>query len=180
MKHIAGYVFVFLCILPACGSKDQDNIYWKTIENENRPHIRAFWLGNYVDREGLSEFNQDIYDAGFGGVEFFNLSDIYETERPRIPYLSDEWVELMRFTLEDLKEKGLHGDLNLSTGWNLGGKWMPRELSASLLDIEKIPLNISSIKLTINSSEKILSILAVDENNKRIVLDVNEIREGKL
>ena len=77
-------MFVFLCILPACGSKDQDNIYWNTIENANKPHVRAFWLGNRVDEENLSEFNQDIYDAGFGGVEFFNLSDIYDTDRLRI------------------------------------------------------------------------------------------------
>ncbi|MCP4313439.1 MAG: hypothetical protein GY790_19450, partial [Bacteroidetes bacterium] len=180
MKSVAGYFLVFLCILTACGSRDLDPIYWNRIENGNKPHVRAFWLGNHVNREGLSGFNQDIYDAGFGGVEFFNLSDIYETDKPRIPYLSDEWVELMRFTLEDLKEKGLHGDLNLSTGWNLGGKWMPRELSASLLEIKKIPLNPGSITQALNSSEKILSILAVDENNKRIILDVNEIREGKI
>ncbi len=167
-------------MITACCNKDQDYIFWNNIENANKPHVRAFWLGNRVDRENLSEFTQDIYDGGFGGVEFFNLSDIYDTDKPRIPYLSDEWVELMRFTLEDLKEKGLHGDLNLSTGWNLGGKWIPKELSASLLDIEKIPLNTSSINKAIDSSEKILTFLAVDENKMRIILDVSDIREGKL
>ncbi|MCK4830889.1 hypothetical protein KA005_85045, partial [bacterium] len=174
------YACVFLCIITACDSKDQDFIYWNNIENVNKPHVRAFWLGNHVDREGLSGFNQDIYEGGFGGVEFFNLSDIYDTDRPRIPYLSDEWVELMKFTLEDLKEKGLHGDLNLSTGWNLGGKWMPRELGASLLEIEEIAFSTGSFSQAINSSDKILSVLAVDENNKRIVVDVNDIREGEL
>jgi hypothetical protein len=180
VKYFAIYISVFLCIITACSNKNQDPIFWNNIENANKPHVRVFWLGNYVDRENLSGFNQDIYDAGFGGVEFFNLSDVYDTDRPRIPYLSDQWVELMRFTLEDLKEKGLHGDLNLSTGWNLGGKWMPKELSASLLKLEKIPLTTNSINQAISSSEKILSFLAVDENNKRIVLDVNDIREGKL
>jgi len=180
VKYLPLCLSVFLCIITACSNKDQDHICWNSIENAHKPHVRAFWLGNYIDRENLAGYNQDIYDVGFGGVEFFNLSEIYDTDRPRIPYLSDEWVELMRFTLEDLKEKGLHGDLNLSTGWNLGGKWMPEELSASLLDIEKIALNTDSIKQAINSPGKVLSILAVDENNERILLDPDDIREGKL
>jgi len=178
MKY--SYIFVFLCIITGCSNQDPDYEFWNKIENVNKPHIRNFWLGNRVDKENLSEFIQNIYDAGFGGVEFFNLGDIYHTNKPKIPYLSDEWVELMRFTLEELKEKGLHGDLNLSTGWNLGGKWIPKELSASLLDIEKIPITQNSINQAINSSEKILTFLAVDENNKRVVFDVNDIREGKL
>ena len=97
------YPCVFLCIITACDSKDQDYTYWNNIENIHRPHMRAFWLGNHLDREGL------------------------------------------------------YGDLNLSTGWNLGGKWMPRELGASLLEIEEIDFSTSSIYQAINSSDKIIN-----------------------
>ena len=96
-----------------------------------------------------------------------------------VPYLSDEWVDLMRFTLEGLKEKGLIGDLVLSSGWNIGGKWITKELSASFLDIKQLAISTSSIEQAINSSEKILCFLAVDENDKRIVLDLNDIRKGE-
>ncbi len=179
MKNPTIFVFIILLFISACTKKEEDYTFWNKIENANKPHLIHWWLGNRVDKENISKNIQDIYDAGFGGVELINLLDIYNTDKPMVPYLSDEWVELMRFTLEDLKEKGLIGDLVLSSGWNIGGKWITKELSASFLDIEQLPKTTDSINQTIDSSEKILSFLAVDNNNKRIVLDLNDIRNGQ-
>ena len=48
-----------------------------------------------------------------------------------IPYLSDRWMDMLKFTQAIGKENKVEIDMTTGTGWPFGGPWVPLEESAS-------------------------------------------------
>ena len=47
-----------------------------------------------------------------------------------IPYLSDNWMQMLRYTAEQCQKNGIELDMATGTGWPFGGPWVPLEESA--------------------------------------------------
>lgn len=106
-----------------------NNLYqlFKNPDNRYRPFVRWWWNGNKIEKAELARELRILKDAGIGGVEINSISFPTRTDdmgKPTIEYLSDEWIELLRFTLQEAKILGLTCDLLVGTGFPYGAEFL--------------------------------------------------------
>ena len=103
---------------------------WPTPAREAKPGARWWWLGSAVDKENLQWNLKQYADHGIGAVEITPLYGVQGNDKNNIPYLSDKWMEMLRYTQEQCRENGIELDMATGTGWPFGGPWVPLEESA--------------------------------------------------
>ncbi len=103
---------------------------WPVAKPEAKPGARWWWLGSAVDKENLQWNMQEYAKHGIGALEITPLYGVQGNDRNNIPYLSDKWMEMLRFTQEQGRQNGIEIDMATGTGWPFGGPWVPLEESA--------------------------------------------------
>ena len=101
-----------------------------------RPFVRWWWNGNKIEKSELARELQLLKDAGIGGVEINPISFPSETDDMNIPsieWLSNEWIDLLKFTLEEAKKLGLTCDLLAGTGFPFGAEFLEGEERAQVV-----------------------------------------------
>ena len=80
---------------------------WPVVNQEAKPGARWWWLGSAVDKENL-EWNMRQYaEHGIGALEITPIYGVQGNQSNNIPYLTDKWMEMLRFTQQQGKEKGI-------------------------------------------------------------------------
>ena len=103
---------------------------WPKAGIEAKPGTRWWWLGSAVDKENLQWNLQEYAKHGMGAVEITPLYGVQGNEANNIPYLSDKWMEMLRYTQEQCKQNGIELNMATGTGWPFGGPWVPLKESA--------------------------------------------------
>lgn len=103
---------------------------WPKPQIEAKPGTRWWWLGSAVDQQDLQWNLQEYARHGIGAVEITPLYGVQGNQANNIPYLTDKWMEMLRFTMEQGKQNGIEIDMATGTGWPFGGPWVPLEESA--------------------------------------------------
>ncbi len=103
---------------------------WPKAGIEAKPGTRWWWLGSAVDKENLQWNLQEYAKHGMGAVEITPLYGVQGNEANNIPYLSDKWMEMLRYTQEQCKQNGMELNMATGTGWPFGGPWVPLKESA--------------------------------------------------
>ena len=103
---------------------------WPQANQEAKPGTRWWWLGSAVDKENLKWNLQQYANHGIGAVEITPIYGVQGNQANNIPYLSDRWMEMLRYTQQQCKENGIELDMATGTGWPFGGPWVPLEESA--------------------------------------------------
>ena len=103
---------------------------WPTPTTEAKPGTRWWWLGSAVDKDGLRWNLGEYARHGIGAVEITPLYGVQGNEKNNIPYLSDQWFSMLRFTAEECSRNGIELDMATGTGWPFGGPWVPLQESA--------------------------------------------------
>ena len=103
---------------------------WPTVNPEAKPGSRWWWLGSAVDKENLQWNMQEYAKHGIGALEITPLYGVQGNDQNNIPYLSDKWMEMLRYTQEQGRQNGIEIDMSTGTGWPFGGPWVPLEESA--------------------------------------------------
>ncbi len=103
---------------------------WPTPTAEAKPGTRWWWLGSAVDKENLQWNLQEYAKHGIGAVEITPIYGVQGNEANNIPYLSDKWMYMLRYTQEQCRQNGIELDMATGTGWPFGGPWVPLEESA--------------------------------------------------
>ena len=103
---------------------------WPTVTPEAKTGARWWWLGSAVDKENLGWNLQEYAKHGIGAVEITPIYGVQGNETNNIPYLSDEWMEMLRYTQQQCGRNGIELDMATGTGWPFGGPWVPLEESA--------------------------------------------------
>ncbi len=100
------------------GFKNPPADYW--------PHTRWWWPGNPVSKSEITYELEEMRSHGIRGVEQISMSEVYE--KGNIPYLSDEFMEMLRHTVKEAKRLGMEVSLNFGgPGWIIGGGWVKEE-----------------------------------------------------
>ena len=121
-----GLLFLFFLFIPLFAFAQQ----WPTVNPEAKPGSRWWWLGSAVDKENLQWNMQEYAKHGIGALEITPLYGVQGNDRNNIPYLSDKWMEMLRYTQEQGRQNGIEIDMATGTGWPFGGPWVPLEESA--------------------------------------------------
>jgi hypothetical protein len=87
------------------------------------PNTRWWWFGSAVTREEITWELQQMHDHGISGVEQISMNSVYE--KGNIPYLSDQFMEMLTHTVHTAKSLGMKVSINFGgPGWIIGGDWV--------------------------------------------------------
>ena len=107
--------------------------------DDARIMVRWWWFGPSVEKAELEREMRSMKEGGMGG---FEVQPVYplELDNPatglhNFPYLSDEFLDDLRFAGTKARELGLRFDLTLGSGWPFGGPHIPLSLAAGRLRI---------------------------------------------
>ncbi len=109
-----------------------------------RVMMRWWWFGPTVTKPELEREMRAMRAGGFGGFEIqpvypMTLEDPAKGIRT-LPFLSDEFIDVLRFAGEKGHELGLRVDLTLGSGWPYGGPNIPITQAAGRLRCDRVPV----------------------------------------
>lgn len=110
---------------------------WPDVTREMKPWTRWWWMGNAVDTSNLSYLLNEYSAVGFGGVEITPIYGVKGEENRNIEFLSDEWMDILRYTTAKANSLNLGVDMNCGTGWPFGGPQISIEDAATKLILQK-------------------------------------------
>ena len=112
------------------GFKDPKDIY--------RPFVRWWWNGDKIEKDEIARELKLLKNAGISGVEINPIKFPAKTDdlgRRSVPWLSEEWINLLQFTLEEAKSLDITCDLLVGSGWPFGGEWLEEEERSQIVVI---------------------------------------------
>ncbi|MDE7455716.1 MAG: glycosyl hydrolase family 2 [Prevotella sp.] len=173
-----------LCMV-CCGFATTTAQQWPTPTQEAKPGTRWWWLGSAVDKENLQWTMQQYADHGIGAVEITPIYGVQGNQANNIPYLSDQWMQMLREVQKNGQQLGIEVDMTTGTGWPFGGPWVPLEESACkavFVDtsfvgkkVEGLPLAVSARDAKYSRLNKVLAY-----GNGQAIDVTNAVNDGKL
>jgi alpha-L-rhamnosidase len=98
--------------------------------NTARPWTYWWWMGSAADSANITKQLVGFQQAGLGGVHIIPIYGAKGYESKYIPFMSERWLKMVRFTCTEATRLGLGVDLTLGTGWPFGGKHITIEFAA--------------------------------------------------
>jgi hypothetical protein len=188
--RLCGRLLLFLLInfsLVTAGPLDDLQSSFATPPDEARIMMRWWWFGPTVEKAQLEHEMRLMKEGGIGGFEVQPVYALLLDEssgRKTLPYLSDEFIDALRFTSAKARELGLRFDLTLGSGWPFGGPTVKIDHAAARLRYEHVKIDGTSrfVKVpAIATGEKLLAVFLarVDgttfaPDSLRELTDVNE------
>ena len=117
-------------LLLLCTSLSMTAQQWPEARPEAKVGARWWWLGSAVDQENLQWNMQEYAKHGIGALEITPIYGVQGNQANNIPYLSDQWMEMLREVQKNGQQMGIEVDMATGTGWPFGGPWVPLEESA--------------------------------------------------
>jgi hypothetical protein len=135
-----------------------------------RPHTYWWWPGNAVTKEGITWELEQMKDKGLGGVLVTSAApEVYE--KGNIPFLSKEYLKMLRHTVDEAKRLDMEVNINFGVGWVFGGYWVPPEDRAQSL----VPVSIDLAGPTLFTSELPKYAKAADRRNELMIKNIPDI-----
>lgn len=192
-KKLSG-ILSLLLILTVCANAQVIGInnLQKSFErppDDARIMMRWWWFGPSVTKAELERELKVMKQGGIGGVEiqpvYALLPDDEKAGIKNLPYLSDDFLEMLRFTSEKTRELGMRMDLTLGSGWSFGGAKTPITEAAGQFRVERVKTDATTKRVPLPSmipAEKLLSIVLAKTNGNSVaendVKELTDIRDG--
>ncbi|HTF61542.1 MAG TPA: glycosyl hydrolase [Edaphobacter sp.] len=126
--------------------------------DDARVMMRWWWFGPAVTHQELEREILAMKAGGLGGFEIqpvYPLSPDDSSKHIRnIPYLSDDFLDAVRFTSQKAHENGMRVDITLGSGWPFGGPQVPVDEASARLRIVAIDIPADSSSLPLPSIEE--------------------------
>ncbi|HEY4837356.1 MAG TPA: glycosyl hydrolase [Candidatus Acidoferrales bacterium] len=153
--------------VPAETAADALSALQRAFENppdDSKIMVRWWWFGPSATKPELEREMLAMKEGGIGG---FEVQPVYPLalDDPahgfkNYPYLSDDFLEALKFTGEKAHELGLRMDLTIGSGWPFGGPHVPITQAAGKLRIDIVPADKVSGRVpmpNIPAGEKLLA-----------------------
>ena len=139
-----------------------------------------------------SEIEREMRLMKEGGIGGFEVQPVYplafderESGIKTLPFLSDEFIDALRFTSEKARELGLRFDLTLGSGWPYGGPQVTVNEAAGRLRVDRVKIAQNARRVSvpsINNGEKLMAVFLARIWQKSIapesVREITEIKDG--
>ena len=137
--------------------------------DDARVMMRWWWFGPAVTKPELARELEQMKAGGFGG---FEIQPVYplELDDPttgfrNLPYLSDEFLDDVRFVNSQAQRLHLRASLTLSSGWPYGGPHTPITEAAGQLHLVRtpVPAGTSSVAVPrLSNGESLIGVFVAD------------------
>jgi len=186
--RLCGKVLLVVLItfrLVAAGPVEDLQASFMTPPDDARIMMRWWWFGPTVEKAQLEREMRLMKEGGIGGFEVQPVYPLLLDEssgRKTLPFLSDEFIDALRFTAAKARELGLRFDLTLGSGWPFGGPTVKIDHAAARLRYEHVKVDGNFVKVpAISSGEKLLAVFLARvegatfaSDSVRELTDVNE------
>jgi len=157
--------------------------------DDSRIMMRWWWFGPSVTEAELEREMRLMKEGGIGGFEVQPVYPVVLDETAggikTRSFLSDDFIEALRFTSNKARELGLRFDLTLGSGWPYGGPAVAINQAAGRLRVERVSVPEQSRRVPlpgIGAGEKLLAVFAARAEGKTIAADtlreITDIRDG--
>lgn len=153
---------------------------FQTPPADARPMMRWWWFGASVTKAEIERELRTMRDGGIGGVEiqpvYPLLPDDPKAGIKNLPYLSDEFLQMLRFAGDKAKELGMRTDVTLGSGWSFGGATTPITEAAGQIRFDRVKIDSNTRRVPLPSmiaAEKLHGVFIATVNG-------NAIAEGSL
>lgn len=94
-----------------------------------KPRVWWHWMNGNISREGIAADFAWMKRVGIGGVQNFDVAlNTPQVVDKRIVYMTPEWKDTFRYTIELAQQSGLEFGIASSPGWSeTGGPWVTPE-----------------------------------------------------
>ena len=151
--------------------------------------MRWWWFGPAVTKPELEREMRLMKEGGIGG---FEVQPVYPLlpDNPaggikNLPFLSDEFLDALRFTSAKARELGLRMDLTLGSGWPFGGPQVSIDDAAGMLRTERVKVDEQTRRVALpnlTAGEKLITVFLASAQGQAIAADslheLTEIRDG--
>lgn len=140
-----------------------------TPPSDTRPLVRWWWFGPAVEKDELAREIAAMRTGGFGGFEIqpvypLALDDPAKGIR-NLSFLSEDFLQAVRFAADTGRAQGLRADITLGSGWPFGGPHVPLTEAAANILMQKvaIPHGTRRVALpSINAGEQLVAVFLGD------------------
>lgn len=153
--------------------------------------MRWWWFGPAVTKPELEREMRLMKEGGIGG---FEVQPVYPLlpDNPaggvkNLPFLSDQFLDALRFTSAKARELGLRMDLTLGSGWPFGGPSVSIDDAAGMLRTERVKVDGQTRRIplpNITAGEKLITVFLARTEGQKIdaasLREQTEIRDGAL
>ena len=160
-----------------------------TPPDDARIMMRWWWFGPSVTKAEIERELRTMKDGGIGGVEvqpvYPLLPDDAAAGIKNLAYLSDEFLEMLRFASDKANELGMRFDLTLGSGWSFGGAKTPIAEAAGQLRVERVKIGPDVMRIPTPSmihAEKLIAVFLAHPNGNSIgqTTELTDIRDGNV
>ena len=135
MKYLCNFVLFTVITLSITAQE------WPVVQAEARPATRWWWFGNAVDKANLTFNLETLANAGLGGVEITPIYGVQGNESNEIPFLSNEWMQMLQHVIDEGNRLSIQVDMNTGTGWPFGGPHVSVEDAATIAFFQEYHLD---------------------------------------
>jgi hypothetical protein len=142
---------------------------FKSPPDDARVMMRWWWFGAAVTKPELARELEQMKAGGFGG---FEIQPVYplELDDPakrfrNLPYLSDEFLDDVRFANDQAQRLHLRASLTLSSGWPYGGPHTPVTEAAGQLHLIRTPAPAGTSSVAVphlSNGESLIGVFVAD------------------
>ena len=157
---------------------------WPDVKNETKAGSRWWWLGSAVNEDNLKWNICQYAQAGIGTLEITPIYGVKGNAVNNIKFMSSQWLDMLKYAVEQGRQQGIDIDMTTGTGWPFGGPMVKSAESASKLVTEEMKLTGDGSKeLTMtltNSISQLQRVLAYPQKgNEGTVTDLTQMIDGK-
>jgi hypothetical protein len=190
-------IILWICI-PFCSAAEFSSLekLHQSFQNppaDSRIMMRWWWFGPAVEKSELEGELRAMKQGGIGGVELqvtYPLAlDDPEQGFENVPFLSDSFLDSVRFASDKARELGLRFDVTLGSGWPYGGPHIPINHAAGKLRFVSVAIagNATSVALPdMETGEKLLTVFlepgdsGTFQPEKLLRVPATEIQNGRV
>ncbi len=182
-------VLLLLIARPATGQtiNDLQRAFERPPDNA-KIMMRWWWFGPAVTKPELERELRLMKEGGIGGFEVQPVYPLAPDDPAlgirNLPFLSDEFLDALRFVSAKAHELGLRMDLTLGSGWPYGGPSVPINEAAGTLRVErvKVPASHRVTLPNLSPGEELLAAFLAETNGQNIVSaslrELTEMHDG--
>jgi hypothetical protein len=157
--------------------------------DDSRIMMRWWWFGPTVTKPELEREMRLMKEGGIGGFEVQPVYPVALEEAGNgirnLPFLSDEFIDALRFTSTKARELGLRLDLTIGSGWPFGGPMVRIDQAAGQLRSERVKVERDMRRVAVPNlpaGEKLIGAFLVRLRGTEVVPDsireLTDIRDG--